>query len=98
MVIGSSAVYAWLRPHLPKKMRFVVPLYLFIILLMVLVALGLPLSRPLVFAMVGALLFAISDIFVARDRFVSPTPKNALAITPLYFGAQALIALSTAGF
>jgi uncharacterized membrane protein YhhN len=42
----------------------------------------------------AAILFAVSDIFVAQDRFVKRSPKNALAITPLYFGAQALFALS----
>jgi len=65
---------------------------------MVITALGLPMRGPLSLAMIGALMFAVSDIFVARDRFVSPDPKNALAITPLYFAAQALIALSTLGF
>ena len=62
---------------------------------MVINALGLPMRGPLRLAMIGAVMFAMSDVFVARDRFVTPTPLNALAITPLYFGAQALIALST---
>jgi len=97
-VVVSFAVLAWLIPHLPKKMRLVVPIYVIIILLMVIMALGLPLEGPLAFAMVGAVLFAISDIFVARDRFILRNPKNALAITPLYFGAQALIGLSTRAF
>lgn len=88
-------VYKWLHPHLPKDMRLAVPLYFIIILIMLINALNLPLDWPLVLAMAGAVLFAVSDVFVARDRFVLPTPRNALAITPLYFGAQALIALST---
>lgn len=87
-------VYKWLQPHLPKDMQLAVPLYFFIILIMLITALNLPLEWPLVLAMVGAVLFVISDVFVARDRFVSPTPRNAFVITPLYFGAQALIALS----
>ena len=43
----------------------------------------------------AALLFAFSDYFVARDRFIERSRYWALAITPLYFGAQALFALST---
>jgi len=88
-------VHNWLKPHLPKNMRIPVAIYFFIILIMVINALRLPAHGPLLLAMVGAVMFAISDVFVGRDRFVSPDPKNALVITPLYFGAQALIALST---
>jgi hypothetical protein len=43
-------------------------------------------------------MFAISDMAVARDRFVTQTPANAFVITPLYFGAQLLFAVSVAGF
>lgn len=95
VMFGGSAIFAWLKLNLPKDMKIAVPIYVFIILLMVINALGLPLRGPLRLAMIGAVMFAVSDIFVARDRFVTPTPINALAITPLYFGAQALIALST---
>ena len=95
VIFVGFAVYSWLKPHLPKSMRIPVSVYFFIILIMVLNALRLPMDGPLLLAMIGAVLFAVSDVFVGRDRFVSPSPKNALAITPLYFGAQALIALST---
>jgi len=47
-------------------------------------------------ALGGAFLFAVSDFFVGMDRFIDPKKYWALAITPLYFGAQALFALSTA--
>lgn len=91
-------VFSWMRPHIPPKMSVPVQFYVFIIIIMVVNALQLPPKGPLFLAMIGAVMFATSDIFVARDRFVSTDPKNALAITPLYFGAQALIALSTQGF
>jgi len=90
-------IYLWLKPHLPKEMRMPVAIYFVIILMMVVHALRLPTQGPLFLAMIGAVMFAASDVFVGRDRFVSTDPKNALAITPLYFGAQALIALSTHG-
>lgn len=42
----------------------------------------------------AALSFAVSDFFVGMDRFIDPKKHWALLITPLYFGAQALFALS----
>jgi uncharacterized membrane protein YhhN len=95
VMAGTAGFYFWLKPKLPTDMRIPVGLYTVIILAMVMTALGLlPLAYSS-YAMIGAVMFAISDMFVARDRFVTRTPKNALAITPLYFGAQALIAMST---
>lgn len=95
VIAGTTGFYLWLKPKLPVDMRIPVALYTVIILAMVMSALGLlPLGYSL-YAMIGAVMFAVSDMFVARDRFVTRTPKNALAITPLYFGAQALIAMST---
>lgn len=95
VILIGFGVHSWLKPHLPKSMRIPVAIYFFIILIMVINALRLPAQGPLLLAMIGAVMFAVSDVFVGRDRFVKPDPKNALAITPLYFGAQALIALST---
>ena len=94
IIVGGS-VFSWLKPYLPKNMRIPVMIYFLIILVMVINALRLPANGPLLLVMIGAVMFAVSDVFVGRDRFVSPSSKNALAITPLYFGAQALIALST---
>lgn len=72
-----------------RKMRLPIFLYTFVIAVMVSFSF---LTESLIIA--GAIMFAISDIFVAKDRFVKRDPKNAFAITPLYFGAQALFALS----
>lgn len=47
---------------------------------------------------VAAGLFAVSDLVVARDRFVTRATWHPLLITPLYFGAQALFALSVLQF
>ncbi|WP_409432735.1 lysoplasmalogenase [Litorimonas sp. RW-G-Af-16] len=97
MIIGGTIVFFnWLKPMLPAAMKWPVIIYSGIIMFMVLNAVDLPLTLPLVFAMIAAIMFAVSDMFVARDRFVKRDPVNALAITPLYFGAQALFALSVA--
>ena len=95
VIFAGYGVFSWLKPHLPKDMRIPVTIYFLIILIMVLNALRLPPYGALLYAMIGAVMFAVSDVFVGRDRFVTRDPINALAITPLYFGAQALIAIST---
>lgn len=82
----------YLRAHLPADMKVPVLIYTLIILAMVLLSIWT--GNLLVIA--AAVMFAVSDIFVARDRFVSESPRNALIITPFYFGAQAIFALSIA--
>jgi len=43
---------------------------------------------------VGALAFAVSDVAVARNRFVAPGPMNKAWGLPLYYAAQLAFALS----
>ncbi len=89
-LIAAGLFYFWLRPKLQKDMVIPVTTYTGIIILMLITSLGVSDIRvPL-----AAIMFAVSDMFVARDRFVKNEGINALAITPLYFGAQALFALS----
>lgn len=76
--------------HAPNSIKIAIVFYTLIILVMCMLAV-LTLQPMLIAA---ALLFAISDICVGRDRFISEKSWHALAITPLYFGAQALFALS----
>ena len=76
----------------PKPMRLAVILYTLIILAMCVFAV-LTWTAIIIFA---AFLFAVSDHFVGKDRFIAQKPWHAFAITPLYFGAQALFALSVA--
>lgn len=81
-------VFRYLKPHLPKDMSGPVALYMVIISAMVTVAVG----TGKLMLMLPAKMFAVSDVFVARDRFFKTVPRNALWITPLYFGAQLLFA------
>lgn len=89
MLITCSRIMAYLKPHLPDDMKLPVLIYMVIISAMMIFAYG----THTLFIMIPALLFAVSDMFVARDRFVVTEPRNALIITPLYFCAQALFAL-----
>ena len=94
-LFSTAIFFAWLKPKLSQDMRLPVFFYTLIILSMVLTSITINRQGAFILAPIGAIMFAISDMFVARDRFVKPDAKNAFAITPLYFGAQVLFALST---
>ena len=49
-------------------------------------------GRIMIFS--GALLFYISDLFVARDRFLQKSFFNRLVGLPLYFSGQFILAFS----
>ncbi len=89
-LIAGIGYFTWVLKKLPKDMIAPVAIYTVIIMAMVIFSFTVPIAIiPL-----AAIMFAISDMFVARDRFVSNQPINTIAITPLYFGAQALFALA----
>ena len=92
------AVYFWryIRPHLPADMKVPVMGYMAIIFAMILLAFSVGYGRPLWGIAAASALFATSDIFVARDRFISQRAWHPLVITPLYFAAQVIFALSIA--
>jgi uncharacterized membrane protein YhhN len=94
----SAFIYRWLRPHL-GDMRVPVLLYVVIISFMVMGAFTLWGQGPSNITgrrmiLIGAGCFYVSDIFVARDRFVVKEFINRLVGLPLYYGAQFLLALS----
>jgi uncharacterized membrane protein YhhN len=100
-VVGAGGwVWHGLRPHLGGMKRPVAG-YIVVISLMVcgaFVVLGTSAlgrtGRGLVLA--GALCFYVSDLFVARDRFVRKGFANRLFGLPLYYGGQFLLAFSPA--
>ena len=94
MAVVAIVVLRWLWPHLPNNLRPAVFAYVFAISLMVVLASGTTAATGLQLV-IAAVLFAASDIFVARDRFVSPSVANRLWGLPLYYAAQLIFALST---
>ncbi|MFW6330444.1 MAG: lysoplasmalogenase [Gemmatimonadota bacterium] len=89
MVVVGVVVLRWLlAAGLPARMRIPVAAYLLAIAAMVALAVGT--GSPTLTT--GAIAFAASDILVARNRFVAPSPANRLVGLPLYFVAQLLIA------
>ena len=95
VALTGGAVLTWLwRQPLPRPMRLPVVAYVAAISVMVALAWGAAgVSAPWIVP-VGAMVFMASDIFVARERFVVASPWNTRVGLPLYFLAQALLALS----
>jgi uncharacterized membrane protein YhhN len=89
LVVAAALVLRWLWPHL-GPMRPAVAVYCVAISAMLWLALGLPAGG----VRLGAFLFYLSDLAVARDRFVAAERRNLLLGHPLYFAGQYLIALS----
>ncbi len=88
----AAAVMTWLWRRL-GPMRIPVLVYTAVISVMLLLGVGT--ARPLV--LWGALLFYLSDLTVARDRFVQPGLANRLVGLPMYYAGQVLLALAARG-
>ncbi len=84
----------WLYPFLATNTRIPLWLYLLVIGIMVSLAGGCTLAGGPVTILTGAVLFAVSDIAVARNKFVAPGLSNKLWGLPLYYLAQHILASS----
>jgi uncharacterized membrane protein YhhN len=98
IVAVSGVIFVWLRPHL-GKMLIPVLAYVAIISAMVIGAATLAGAETVRFpgralALSGALLFYVSDLFIARQRFVTPNFFNRAVGLPLYYTGQFMIAFS----
>jgi uncharacterized membrane protein YhhN len=92
-----AIVSRWLWPHLEGIFRYATPSYVIVISAMVLLAGSASFVSGNAALVVGAWMFAISDVSVARERFVTPGFVNGAWGLPLYFGAQIVLALTVAG-
>jgi uncharacterized membrane protein YhhN len=88
-VVGAL-VFVWLHPHLEGFMVGAVAAYIIVISAMVVAAAAS--AVPVV--ILGSTAFYLSDLSVARDRFVSPGFSNRVWGLPLYYGAQLVLAWS----
>lgn len=94
----SIVIYFWLRPHL-KAMKITVLCYCMVITVMLVGAWSIFADSGLnwrgrMMVLSGALFFYISDIFVARNRFLKQEFFNRLIGLPLYYAGQFLLAFS----
>jgi len=94
MLIASAIATRWLWPHL-GRLRPAVLAYIVAITLMAWGALSAVLAGPApAITMAGALLFYLSDLAVARDRFLIRSFTNRAWGLPAYYAGQVLLALS----
>lgn len=102
LVPVAFVVWRWLRPHLAPDMVGAVLAYIVVICAMEALAAGATArARSLAMAggplmLIGATLFWISDLAVARRQFVDPSPWSAVWGLPLYYAGQLVLALSIA--
>ncbi|WP_242343724.1 lysoplasmalogenase family protein [Anaeromyxobacter terrae] len=89
VLAATGTALRWLWAGL-GDLRIPVVAYCAVISAMLWLALGV--ERPAVRA--GALLFYLSDLLVARDRFVKPGMSNRVVGLPLYYAGQLLLALA----
>jgi len=94
----GAGVFLWLRPHL-GAMKIPVIFYILVISVMVVGAWSIIGAGHLnlegrMAAFGGALGFYVSDIFVARQRFLKADFVNRLIGLPLYYGGQFMLAFS----
>jgi uncharacterized membrane protein YhhN len=93
----AAGVLRWLRPKVPADMQVPVHAYVVVITAMLVFAAGTTAAHGGALIFAGALLFYLSDLAVARDRFVAPGFVNRSWGLPFYFVGQLLLAASVAG-
>jgi uncharacterized membrane protein YhhN len=87
LAVAGALVLRWLWPHM-GSLRIPVIAYALAISAMLWLALGVPSTV----VRVGAVLFYLSDLTVARDRLVEERPVNRIVGIPIYYAAQLLLA------
>jgi uncharacterized membrane protein YhhN len=93
LLAAAVAISRWLLPHVPGPLRGPVVAYVVVISAMVSLAAG-SAAQGAPRLLVAACAFFLSDLSVARDRFVAPGFVNRAWGLPLYYGAQLLFACS----
>ncbi len=94
LTIPALLVLRWLGRHLEGPMRIAVPIYILVISGMVALSVGAALPARSALIGAGTICFFLSDIAVARNRFVHPHWHNRLWGLPLYYGATVMLALT----
>jgi uncharacterized membrane protein YhhN len=92
MAVFAFLVIRWLSPNRPAELKVPIIIYVVIISLMVATAFATHATVPDIRIPIAAVTFAASDLFVARQRFVTPSRLNRIVGLPLYFIAQTIFA------
>ncbi len=95
LLVAAALAGWWVLPHVRRKApQMMAPVVVYIVAIAVMVSLAAGASadaadRRILF---GAVVFFLSDLSVARDRFIAPGWINRAWGLPLYYGAQFLLA------
>ncbi|MDC0880443.1 lysoplasmalogenase [Hellea sp.] len=92
LFILAGVNFLYLLPKIPQSFKLFVILYSWAIFIMITSAYIFMYEKKAI--LLAATLFVLSDIFVAKDRFIKRSTKNTFLITPTYFAAQGLFAFS----
>lgn len=95
-LVTGIAIAHWLWPHLGASYKAPVAAYVAAILFMCAAAAGYGAATGRWQVLLGAVMFAASDVAVARDRFVVRNFGNKAWGLPAYYGAQLILAWSVA--
>ncbi|MCO7222773.1 lysoplasmalogenase [Pleionea sp. CnH1-48] len=85
--------YRWLLPDLSNSLKIPVGIYMAVLALMVATASGSVKSEQIIIA-IAAITFAVSDMFVALNRFKPPRWYYRVIGLPLYYVSQFTLAYS----
>jgi len=92
ILVADIVVLLWLWPHF-FRLRAPIVLYVLVISLMTIWAISaFDAGRLSLHGALGAVLFFLSDLLVARHRFVHRQLINRFLGLPLYYASQLLIA------
>lgn len=92
LFVLAIPILRWLWPNVDAPMRIPVAAYIVVITAMVALAAGTVGAHGDVWILVGAFGFYLSDLSVAKDRFVGGSFANRMWGLPLYFFSQLLLA------
>lgn len=91
LVVAGVPIARWLFAHVKGAMKPPVAGYVIAITAMVTLALGAVANGARITLAIGAALFYLSDLCVARERFVVRSLWNGVVGLPLYYLAQLLL-------
>jgi len=96
-LILDGVLLRWLWPHVERPLRGPVIAYIVVISAMVALAAGSVAIQSAPLLLLGAVLFCLSDVSVARDRFLHAGFGNVLWGLTAYYVGQLLLAYSAGG-
>lgn len=96
LTIPALLIRRWLTPYVPSNLRGPVDAYIVVITVMVATAIGALGAGGGGTIVVGAIAFYLSDLSVAKDRFIQRELATRLWGLPMYYAAQLLLASTVA--